>query len=367
MSQKFLVTQGELKNTITGLGALADNLNDHVNASMSKSHGWTGMQALYQDSGGCYHSGPVGPITNQRVLRIAVGPNIYYAPAQLSGGIDGYPDPVLPPYTGIISPQQADPSMDLSVGYPVQSALVTTFAAPLNIIAGAADTTLLTHAGSPPETAHGGLSSSVLYKRDTAAHIVGRRSVNLLINGARWMIVCDQTQGGPTQGPRFANACPQIIAYYGESSFTYQGNCTWKDEAPDGKGQQTYCAELICYGTPPIAYKWEYTTNATNPTWTTLVNGSHYNANNGFDFTVLYSGHTAGAAWITPPSVGTISTPPPASTSLRIAIQNYGSSRNGTNFAYGIRCTLDNSSIQDGAVVHSDMLIMAMIDHTGCC
>lgn len=367
MSQKFLVTQGELKNTITGLGALADNLNDHTNASMSKSHGWTGMQALYQDSGGCYHSGPAGPITNQRVLRIAVGPNIYYAPAQLSGGIDGYPDPVLPPYTGIISPQQADPSMDLSVGYPVQSALVTTFAAPLNIIAGAADTTLLTHAGSPPETAHGGLSSSILYKRDTAAHVVGRRSVNLLINGARWMIVCDQVLGGPTQPPRFQNPCPQVIANYGESSFTYQGNCSWYDDAGPEDSQQTYCLELIVFGTPPILYNWQYTTNATTPTWTNLVTGGYYAANNGFHFTVLASGHTGGAAWITPPPSGTISTPPPGSTSLRIAIQNHGSSRNGTNFAYGIRCRLDNSAVQDGSIVSSDMLIMAMRDRTDCC
>jgi hypothetical protein len=364
MSQKQLVTQGEVKNTISGLDALANNLNDHVNASMSKSHGWTGMDQEYFDSGGCWHTDTPG-----RVLRIVVGDQIYYAPAQLSGGLDGYPDPVLPPYTGIISPQQADPTLDLTVGSPAIASLVTEFAGELNVVAGASDTTLLSHAGTEPERVHGALSGMLRYTRDNAGarHIVGRRVVNLTIAGVKWSIVCDYEPLGPTQPTRFVNTCPQIIAKIGESNLSDQGNCYWKDEAGDGDSMNDYVAELEVVGTPPIQYKWQYCTNATTPIWTDVVSGGTYSVNNGFSFTVLADAAHAGDEWIVGLPSGATTVNPPASTKLRIAISHGGSNANGTNFGYGIRMVADNSAIPDGSIIYSDMLSMAMIDHTGCC
>jgi len=365
MSQKPIVTQGELKNTISGLDALANNLNDHVNSSMSKSHGWTGMDHQFFDSGGCCHTNTPG-----RVLRIAMGNQIYYAPAQLSGGIDGHSDPVLPPYTGIISPQNSDPALDLTVGSPTVASLATEFAGSLNIIAGASDTTLLTHAGIAPESVHSGLAGITRYTRDSAAHIVGRRGVIIVIGGSPYLIVCDHVATGPTQPTRFTNTCPQIlptsIISHG-SSLTYQQTCYWKDETNDDP-MCDFVVEMLVQGTPPILWKYQYCTNAANPTWTNLGGSGIYGVNNGFQIEVLQDGAHAGDDWIIGdnPS-GTTSASPPAVTPIRLGIRHHQSNKNGTNFAYGIRVIADNSAVDDGAVIASDMLSMAMVDHTGCC
>lgn len=53
---KNLVTQGEIGSLTDTLGALADNLNQHVNDSLSLAHGWTLEFGSYLDSGGNYHT-----------------------------------------------------------------------------------------------------------------------------------------------------------------------------------------------------------------------------------------------------------------------------------------------------------------------
>jgi hypothetical protein len=362
---KHLVTQGELRNTVIGLGALADNLNEHTNSSLSKSHGWTGMKQLYQNSAGCIHSGPASAPAQQRIVRVVVGEQIYYAPAQLSAGIDGEPDVVLTSDTGVISPQQADPALDLTVGSPVASCLVTSFASQLNVVAGSADTALLTHAGSPPETAHGGLSAEPHIQIDSAGHVVGRYGVNLIVNGRRWRIVCDRDRRGPPQAARFANPIPQIIDYYTSGgSFTSVSAGRWFDYAPSGAGQATYVAELVVQGTPPLLYQWEYSANLTD--WYPVITGGFYQVNGGFSFSVLPSSHIAGANWITLSPSGTITAEATSTTVLRVAAADGGSSDQTRDPAYALRLTVDNSAI-GGAVVHSEPLILAMKDETGGC
>ena len=56
MSFKNLVTQGELQETIVGLDALVSNLDEHVNQSLSKAHGWSIIDSVYLDAGGIYHT-----------------------------------------------------------------------------------------------------------------------------------------------------------------------------------------------------------------------------------------------------------------------------------------------------------------------
>ncbi len=53
---KNLVTQGEIGSLTDTLGALADNLNQHVNDSLSLAHGWTLEFGSYLDTGGNYHT-----------------------------------------------------------------------------------------------------------------------------------------------------------------------------------------------------------------------------------------------------------------------------------------------------------------------
>ncbi len=54
MSNKNLVTQGELGSLVDSLTALAENLNEHVNQSLSYAHGWSVVGSTYRDAGGNY-------------------------------------------------------------------------------------------------------------------------------------------------------------------------------------------------------------------------------------------------------------------------------------------------------------------------
>ena len=346
MSLKNLVTQGELAKTIETLGVLAQNLNSHVNDGMSKAHGWTGMSQTYQDSGGCYHSGSSNPGAPQRVVRIVVDGQIFYAPAQPSGGIDGAADPVPNPSSGVVSPQQADPALDLTTGSPTQDSLVTSFAPQLGLVSASANSGLLAHAGSSPEAVHGGLSAQAAPKIDTAGHTVGRSSVCLTVNGVQWCIVCDTDMRGPPQPTRFSGY-PQVIAYrLNGGSFRLSSPGTWFDHAPPGADQSYYVAQVLIQGTPPIAYKWQYSKD--NITWTDVNQvGQRYSANKGFTFNTIASGYNPGGTyyvwngsvfvtatapnptqWIVAPLAGTITADPSQSTALGISIKNNGSSDN---------------------------------------
>jgi len=371
MPNKNLVTQGELKNTVQGLTSLADNLNDHVNASMSKSHGWTGQQGFYMDSGGNYHSGPIGPVTVHRVVRLVVGDKIFYAPAQLSGGIDGTPDVVLPPYTGIVSPQSADPSQDVSVGSPTEAALVTQFADALNIVANQAGALLVAHAGSPPELVHGGLSWQVDFVRDApSGHLVSRRSLIFQYKGQTWRILCDMNAAGPTQPPRFAtSACPNIIVSaaapgHGTDKFSQIAPCRWREEMDKDHGNRVFVAECQVIGSPPINYQWEYALNPTSGPWHTMVELTTYAVNGGFHFfPVPTNYYFPGDQWATTPLIGTAGSQPPSINIIRIAIQDEGSKRNQAYPAYGIRLKLDNTGAGDGAVIYSNTLLIDLEDN----
>jgi len=132
-----------------------------------------------------------------RVLRLNIGGNVFYFPCQASGGLDGTPDPAIPSFTGIISPQSADPATDLTVGSPTPGQLITTFSDQLNAISGAASDTLVQHAGSAAEHVHGGLSFQQDSVVTSAGYLVGRRTVNILIDGVQYKIVGDFNPNGP--------------------------------------------------------------------------------------------------------------------------------------------------------------------------
>lgn len=138
-----------------------------------------------------------GDMLTSRVLRLTVGGNVFYVPAQASGGLDGTPDPSIPSFTGIVSPQSADPASDVTVGSPTSARLVTSFADLLNAISNSASSALLEHAGSSAESVHGGLTWQADQIFTSGAYLVGRRSINILINGVPYKIVADTNLSGP--------------------------------------------------------------------------------------------------------------------------------------------------------------------------
>lgn len=132
-----------------------------------------------------------------RVVRLTIDGNVFYIPAQVSGGIDGTSDPEIPEFTGIVSPQSADPATDLTVGSPAESRLVTHFSDVLDSVSNAASQTLSDHAGTPAESVHGGLTWQPDSIFTTAAYLVGRRTINIHINGVSYKIVADTNPNGP--------------------------------------------------------------------------------------------------------------------------------------------------------------------------
>lgn len=132
-----------------------------------------------------------------RVLRLTIAGNVFFIPAQASGGMDGTADPDIPLFSGILSPQSADPATDLTVGSPTAAQLITAFAAALNAISQSASDALFQHAGSPAEAVHGGLSWQQDSIVSTGGYLVGRRTVNLTINGVQYKLVGDTNLTGP--------------------------------------------------------------------------------------------------------------------------------------------------------------------------
>jgi hypothetical protein len=366
MSRSNLVTQGEVKDITASLGSLSDNLNDHVNVSMSKSHGWTGIQQVYQDSGGCYHSGPAGPVTLHHEARLTVGGNVFYAPAQKDGGLNQSnplvtdPDITLPVFTGSVSPQQADPALDVTVGSPAPSVLTTSFSVEQNVVASNANAILTDHAGSPAETSHGGLSWNDRTVHDSAGHVVGRKGVNLVIGGARWTIVSDSNGGGPPQIPNLTSLCPLVTVTGGGASNSIDPvNCkifsVWQDANPLAQ----FTAELEVGGTPPISFEWQYSLDGY--AWQSVTampgypSGPSVSVGSGnYSVAFAFTGSADGRAMTG--ATGIIYAEPPVRTTLviwaAIAIGNDGIA----DPICFVRCKFDNTTTPGGAVVYSNGL-----------
>lgn len=159
---------------------------------VTNSNNVSGLQVVIKGT-----SPKAGSNLTSRVLRLTVGGNVLYIPCQQSGGMDGVADPAIPVFTGIVSPQSADPATDLTVGSPTPAELVTAFASVLNAISGASSNTLLQHAGSAAESVHSGISWQPDQVFTTGGYLAGRRSVNILINGVQYKIVADNNISGP--------------------------------------------------------------------------------------------------------------------------------------------------------------------------
>lgn len=157
--------------------------------------GGTGPSGLRVEITGTAQTAGTGQLG--RILRFTIGSNEFFAPVQGSGGIDGTPDPAIPVVTGATSTQTADPASDLSIGSPTECSLVTTFAALIEAISSSSNSQLFAHAGAAAEGVHGGASWQVDNTYSSAGYLVGRRSINIVIGGVAYKIVCDISPAGP--------------------------------------------------------------------------------------------------------------------------------------------------------------------------
>jgi hypothetical protein len=142
-------------------------------------------------------AGKLGDNLISRVLRLSVGSQVLYVPCQASGGLDGTSDVTIQVFTGIVSPQSADPATDITVGSSTPAQLVTTFAAALTAICQAALDTLNAHAGSSAEDAHGGLTAQADNILTSGGFLAGRNSINIKVNGVLYKMMADTHINGP--------------------------------------------------------------------------------------------------------------------------------------------------------------------------
>lgn len=228
---KNLVTQSEIKKLIDGLGSIADNLNLHVNHSLSKAHGMTGLDSIYYDSGGDVHA--------TRVVRLVIGNQVYYAPAALL--VSGDPGPSAT-NSGLILSSSADPATDVSVGTPTEATLVTSFGDSLNAAAQFANDLLRSHAGSNHDAVHGTMSVLAQPVLDSANHTVGRYTATFKYNGQLYRIPVDTDPNGPPQPPRLSG--PTDVVDVGHAV------------SPSHRANPSPFVVTVLGGTLPITFQW---------------------------------------------------------------------------------------------------------------
>jgi len=216
-------------------------------------------------------------------MRIVIGSQVFFVPCQLSGGMDGHPDAIIPVNTGIVSPQSADPALDLTVGSPTVTALTTAFTDLLNAISAHSSALLFAHAGTPPESVHGGLTAQSETTYDSVAHLVAHFTINILVNGIAYKLIANKKPTGITQQPTLIGTpIPYVIVSQTHDGDFFQVNSyTWKDQNPNGwHGAADYVIQIAVQGTAPMSYHWQFSTDLTH--WTNITDETTYAGMPGF-------------------------------------------------------------------------------------
>lgn len=87
MSESNIITQAGLSEVKFNLQQVAENLSEHVNASLSKAHSINIVDG-YTDTDGndrTTYQNANGTVVGNKQLRFNVGGAVYYAPCNLSG------------------------------------------------------------------------------------------------------------------------------------------------------------------------------------------------------------------------------------------------------------------------------------------
>lgn len=213
MSQKALLTQGEIAAFKDATQQLASNLNTHINHSLSKAHG---IQLItgYTDSDGnnlTTYQNSHGDVVGTYFVRFAINGVLYYAP-----GIST----VLAGQAASTGSLDTNPDITTVLGNPGAASLVTEYASieiqqTVNV-----NSLLLEHSRTNHDLVHsyGGVMSVVPKTTiDSAGYTVGRYVIKFVVNGVEYEIPCDTRLGGPPQPMRGSSLLSNVAAKHNSS------------------------------------------------------------------------------------------------------------------------------------------------------
>lgn len=245
MSQRAIVTQAELAGFKAAVNLVAENLNTHINQSVSKAHGIAAVDGFVDGDGNdrTVYRNSNGDAIGTTCVRFVISGVPYYAPGAPTI-LEGQPAS-----TGSLD---SNPDIVAAVSAPSRSSLVTEYGVITSQQAINVNSLLLEHARLNHDQAHSfGGTMRVIPKltHDSAGYVVGRYAIKFVVGGTEYEIPCDTRLGGPEQTPRV-----QIVPSAKQVNNT---------DPP----YNVTCNPTILGGTLPIVFSWEYYDNGS---WTEL-------------------------------------------------------------------------------------------------
>lgn len=260
--QVKLFTQSDLANLNSQLNVILNNLNTHVNLSLSKAHAVKVIPSAYYDSGGdqvnLRFTNGVMDVVMEFQFGTPPSNTAIYVPARI---VAANTSPVKDPGprtlgNGITFNAASPTGTSTSPGVPLaQKALVTTSPAEVAFEQATVynDLLLLHQEDSINDVrelqAHGGIDFSTNDVLDTLGHIAGRFTVNIGWGGILYKMPGDTGINGPPQGPRLATALP---------GYPYRLNSGSSDRPfPMPNAAQIPPKLTIGFGAKPYFFQWQ--------------------------------------------------------------------------------------------------------------
>jgi hypothetical protein len=245
MPDRNIVTQVGIEDLKFALAEIAENLDAHINASLSKAHGIGLMQGFvdadgndlttYQDSN--------GDVIGNYFVRFVVNNVAYYAPA-IATALPGQEAT-----TGIV-----DTSADGEFEEQGGSSWVTSYTSDQVAQANAINNdVLLPHTRQPHEDTHGSITAVLQTTFSSLGHTVGTHIVQMRIGGNVYNIPASNRLGGPLQPPRIGGIPTNLSVEIGEGD---PNDCDVPVTVP------------FLGGTKPVEYHWQYNNSAV---WTDIT------------------------------------------------------------------------------------------------
>jgi hypothetical protein len=245
MPERNIVTQVGLEDLKFALTEVAENLNAHINASLSKAHG-INLVAGFVDADGndrTTYQDSNGDVIGNYFLRFAIANVIYFAPAIV---------------TTLPGQDETSGAIDTSAEGEDEgqggSSWITDYTSDQVAQAQAINTdVLLPHTRQPHADTHGSMTAVLQSTFSNLGHTVGTHIVQLKIGNSIYTIPCVTRLGGPLQAPRIGGIPTNASVHIDEGD---PNDCNVPVTVP------------FLGGTRPVEYHWQFNNSSV---WTDIT------------------------------------------------------------------------------------------------
>jgi hypothetical protein len=235
MADRNIVTQVGIEDLKFALAEIAENLDTHINASLSKAHG-INILTGYIDANGndlTTYQDSNGDIIGNYFLRFVVANVIYFAPAIVTS-LAGQPAT-----SGVVN-TSPDGEFDGQGG----SAWITDYTSDQVQQAEAINQdVLIPHTRQPHESTHGSMTVVLQNTFSSLGHTIGTHVIQIKFSNSLYTIPCTTRFGGPDQGPRISGIPTNLSV-----------------EIASGDSNDCNVPITVVFngGTKPVAYHWQF-------------------------------------------------------------------------------------------------------------